>query len=51
MVQRPARALVTRRLVEHQSGKFGVGPIDTIDGENQAGGIDVGEGIWSQIVH
>jgi hypothetical protein len=31
-----ARTLVAGRLVEHQAGELGVGPIDPVNGKNQA---------------
>ena len=46
---RLARAFVTSRLVQHQRGEFGVGPIDAIDGENQAIGIEFDERIVANL--
>lgn len=49
VVFRLARALVTGRLVEHQRGEFGVGPIDTIDGENQTFDVEFDERIVAKL--
>jgi hypothetical protein len=39
MMQGFARTLITGGLVEHQAGELGIGPIDPINGKNQAGGF------------
>ena len=46
---RLTRALVARRFVEHQRGKFGVGPIDAIDCENQPVSVEFDEGIVANL--
>jgi hypothetical protein len=42
-MQRLARAFVAGRLVQHQAGEFGIGPINAIDREDEAVGIDFSE--------
>jgi hypothetical protein len=44
-----ARAFIAGRLVEHQRGEFGVGPIDAIDGEHQTFDVEFDERIVANL--
>jgi hypothetical protein len=46
---RLARAFVAGRLVEHQGGEFGVGPIDAVDREDEVFNIDFDERIVANL--